>query len=65
MQDTINLSVTPLQAILALAFQLWIVVFPFILMRKIDRLTALLEDHLGGGAQEDEEQDADQGNGEA
>ncbi len=46
--SAINLSVTPLQALLALAFQAWLVIFPLILMRKISRLEALVEAHFGG-----------------
>jgi hypothetical protein len=60
MQDAITLSVSPIQAILALAFQVWLVVFPIMIMRKIDRLTSLLEDRLGGS----DEEGADQGQGE-
>ena len=46
MENTINLSVTPFQAILALAFQVWMVVFPILLIRKINYLTDLLHEHL-------------------
>jgi len=46
MENSINLSVTPFQAILALAFQVWMIVFPIILIRKINYLTDLLQDHL-------------------
>jgi hypothetical protein len=66
MQESINFSVTPFQAILALAFQVWIVVFPIMLMRRIDRLTNLLEDHIGGAPEEEEPgQEAGDGNEEA
>ena len=46
MENSINLSVTPVQAILALAFQVWMIVFPILLIRKINYLTDLLHDHL-------------------
>ena len=46
MENTINLSVTPLQAYLALAFQVWMIVFPILLIRKINYLTDLLHEHL-------------------
>lgn len=46
MENAINLSVTPIQALLALAFQIWFVVFPIILIRKINYLTAVLHEHL-------------------
>ncbi|MBF0504339.1 MAG: hypothetical protein HQL14_04465 [Candidatus Omnitrophica bacterium] len=46
MENTINLSVTPFQAILALAFQVWMIVFPILLIRKINYLTDLIHEHL-------------------
>ena len=46
MENTINLSVTPFQALLALAFQVWMIVFPIVLLRKINYLTDLLHEHL-------------------
>jgi hypothetical protein len=42
MENAINISVSPLQALLALAFQIWIVVFPIILIRKLNYLTNLI-----------------------
>ena len=46
MEHTISFNLTPLQVILSLAFQIWIIVFPIILLRKINYLTALLHEHL-------------------
>lgn len=46
--SAINLSVTPLQALLAVAFQAWLIIFPIILLRKVSRLEALVEAHFGG-----------------
>ena len=46
MENTINLSVTPFQALLALAFQVWMIIFPILLIRKINYLTDLLLEHL-------------------
>jgi hypothetical protein len=46
MENSINISVTPFQAILALAFQVWMIVFPVLLIRKINYLTDLLHEHL-------------------
>ena len=46
MENSINLSVTPFQALLALAFQVWMIVFPILLIRKINYLTDLLHEHL-------------------
>ena len=42
MENSISISVSPLQALLALAFQIWIVVFPIILIRKLNYLTAII-----------------------
>ncbi len=42
MENSISISVSPIQALLALAFQIWIVVFPIILIRKLNYLTALI-----------------------
>jgi hypothetical protein len=44
MENAINISVTPLQALLALAFQAWIIIFPIVLLWKMDRLTRLVEE---------------------
>ena len=43
MGNSINFSVTPIQLILSMAFQIWIVVFPIIIIRKLNYLTALME----------------------
>ena len=42
MENSISITVTPLQAMLGLAFQIWIIVFPIILIRKLNYLTALV-----------------------
>lgn len=42
--DQVTLNVSPVQVVLALAFQAWMIVFPIMIMRKIDRLTRLLEE---------------------
>ena len=42
MENSISISISPLQALLALAFQIWIVVFPIILIRKLNYLTTLI-----------------------
>lgn len=46
MEDAISVSFTPLQLLLSLAFQVWIVVFPIILIRKINYLTTMLQDYM-------------------
>ena len=43
MENSINFSVTPLQLLLTVAFQIWIVVFPIVIIRKLNYLTALIE----------------------
>lgn len=42
MENSINVSYTPWQVVLSLAFQIWIVVFPVIIIRKLNYLTDLL-----------------------
>ena len=42
MDNAISLSVTPIQALLALAFQVWLLVFPIIIIRKLNHLTSVL-----------------------
>jgi len=42
MENSINISVSPLQALLGLIFQIWIIIFPIILIRKLNYLTALV-----------------------
>ena len=55
MENAVTISVSPIQAMLALAFQVWIVVFPIILIRKLNYLTALIASQKFG---EDEDADA-------
>ena len=43
MENSINVSLSPLQLILSLAFQIWIVVFPIIIIRKLNYLTDLFQ----------------------
>lgn len=43
MENSINVSLSPLQIILSLAFQVWIVVFPIIIIRKLNYLTDLMQ----------------------
>ena len=46
MENAINFSVTPLQVLLALAFQVWIVVFPIVIIRKLNAITDILLEHF-------------------
>ena len=41
MEDAM-ISVSPAQMLLALAFQVWIIVFPILIIRKLNYLTELL-----------------------
>ena len=43
MENTINVNLTPLQVILSIAFQIWIVVFPIIIIRKLNYLTDIMQ----------------------
>lgn len=51
MENAINVSVSPLQILLALAFQVWIIVFPIIIIRKLNYLTELLQGEEDEGDQ--------------
>jgi hypothetical protein len=44
--SAMTVSVSSFQILMALAFQIWLIVFPIILIRKINYLTALLQEHL-------------------
>lgn len=46
MENSINISVSPLQVLLTLAFQIWIIVFPILIIRKLNYLTDLLRSQL-------------------
>lgn len=48
MENAMSVTVTPLQALFAVMFQLWFIVFPIIIIRKINNLTNLIWDHLEG-----------------
>lgn len=47
MENTITLKVNTIQLLLSLAFQIWIIVFPIIIIRKLNYLTALFHEQLG------------------
>ncbi len=46
MEQAISFSVSPIQLILAVAFQVWMIVFPIILIRKINYLTEILQERI-------------------
>jgi hypothetical protein len=41
--ENMNINVTPIQLLLTMAFQIWIVVFPILIIRKLNYLTNLIE----------------------
>ena len=43
MENAISVTISPVQMLLSLAFQAWIIVFPIILIKKINYLIALIE----------------------
>lgn len=45
MENAVNISVSPIQMLLSLAFQIWIIVFPIIIIKKLNYLTQLLEEN--------------------
>jgi len=55
MDNVISITVTPLQVLLGLAFQIWIIAFPIILIRKLNYLISLVSSQ---GDFEDQEGDA-------
>jgi len=43
MDNSITLSVSPLQVLLSVAFQAWIVIFPILILKKLNYLIELLQ----------------------
>jgi hypothetical protein len=42
MENTISVSVNSFQVLLAFAFQIWIIVFPILILRKLNSISDLL-----------------------
>jgi len=42
MDNAITLSVSPLQVLLSVAFQAWIIIFPILILKKLNYLIELL-----------------------
>ena len=55
MDNAVGVSLSPLDIVLVMAYQIWIIVFPIIIIRKLNYLTALISSQ---GFSEDEESDA-------
>ena len=49
MENAMTIPVSPLQAFLSVAFQAWIIIFPIIIIKKLNRLTALFEEEAEEG----------------
>ena len=49
MENAISVNLTPVQLLLSLAFQAWLIIFPIILIRKLNSLNELLRRHLDDG----------------
>lgn len=43
MENSVTVNLSPIQVLFSLAFQLWIIVFPIIIIRKLNFLTELLQ----------------------
>jgi len=56
MENAISVSFTPLQMILSLAFQVWIIVFPIIIIRKLNHLASLFDKNNNDEQFENEDQ---------
>jgi hypothetical protein len=52
MEEAVNFNISPFQVILALAFQVWLIVFPILILKKLNHLTRLLEDRFSSGEEE-------------
>ncbi len=46
MENSFTVNLTPLQVFLSLAFQIWMIVFPIILIRKVNYLIAIIQDQF-------------------
>ncbi len=43
MENAVTVSISPLQMILSVAFQAWIIIFPILIIKKLNYLTELLQ----------------------
>jgi hypothetical protein len=44
MEQAFNINVTPFQLLIGFSIQMWMIIAPIILIRKLNYLTALLQD---------------------
>jgi len=52
MSETINIPITNFQIFLALAFNLWMFIFPIIIIRKLNYLINVLQENLSPDEEE-------------
>ena len=52
MDNSLNISVSSTQLFLALVFQMWLVVFPVIIIIKLNRLARRFEERFGADEEE-------------
>jgi len=43
MENGVTVSITPLQVLLSLVFQAWIIVFPILIIKKLNYIAGLLQ----------------------
>ena len=43
MENTISFTLSPLQVLISLAMQIWLIIFPVLILRKLNELTRLLQ----------------------
>ena len=46
MENNLTLSITPMQVLLSLAFQAWIIIFPILILKKLNHIVELLHAQL-------------------
>ena len=47
MENALTVNLSPLQVLLSLVFQLWLIIFPILILRKLNYLTSLLQEYFG------------------
>ncbi len=58
MESNLTVSITYFQAVLSLAFQVWLIVFPIIIIKKLNYIVDVLQAQF-----EDEDRDTPQASG--
>ena len=47
MENTVSVNLSSSQLILSLALQVWIIVFPILILKKLNYMISVLQDHFG------------------